>query len=245
MGITTGNGTAKLAPTKNYFTQDKNGVTSKTIVHTSGYVAFINKAADRHLDFSKVIKAENDTVYESEDADKSGAYKAGEAIKASIYKVSDVTIALPNTSKAENPASYLFETDLTTYSTSSSTYTVISFLNEEGEAFFSIGIKPRSAGSSFTFTVNDGETREINEKSLKQNGENNLRVEYIPTEGDTASVKIFVNGKLCYENAEYKTASVSGDKDMSFANLVFSHADNANNIRLRLDSTIIATIPAE
>lgn len=245
IGITVGEGTAKLSPKKIYFTEDKKGVASKTIVHTTAYVAYKTKGADRYLDFSKLIKAENDTVYEDESADKSGAYKAGEFIKASQYKVTDASITIPNGKTAENPASYLFETDLTTYSSSTATYTTISLLNADGTAFFNIGIKPRSTGSSFTFTVNDGETREINETSLKQNGENTLRVEYVPTAEDTASVKIYTNGILSYENAEFKTDAVAGDKDMTFSAVGIYHSDNANNVKLRLDSTTIVTIPAK
>ena len=245
IGITVGEGAAKLGPDKIYFTEDKKGVASKTIVHTTAYVAYGTKGADRYLDFSKLIKAENDTVYEDESADKSGAYKAGEFIKASQYKVADASITIPNSKTAENPGSYLFETDLTTYSSSTATYTTISLLNSDGTAFFNIGIKPRSTGSSFTFTVNDGETREINETSLKQNGENTIRVEYVPTAEDTASVKIYTNGKLSYENAEFKTDAVAGDKDMTFSAVGIYHSDNANNVKLRLDSTTIATIPAK
>ena len=245
MGITAGNGTSKLSPTKEYFTKDKNGVESKTIVHTSAYVAFGTKGTDKHLDFSKVIKAENDTVYADESADKSGAYKADETIKASKYSVTDASITIPNDVTVENPAYYLFETDLTTYSSSSSTYTTLFFLNSEDNAFFSMGITPRSTGSSFTFTVNDGEIREINENSLNQKGENTLRVEYTPSSEDTASVKIYVNGMLCYENAEYKTDAVAGDKDMTFSKIGIYHADNSNNVKLSLDSIIIATIAAD
>ena len=245
MGIVTGDGTTKLNPTKKFFTTDKNGVASKTIVYVSACVAFSAKGTDKCLDFSKLIKTESATVYEDTASDTSGAYKAGEFIKAANYKVSDSSITMANTAAAENPAFYLFETDFTTYSSASVTYTTISLLNEDGSAIFSIGIKPRAAGSSFTFTVNDGETREINEASLKQNGENNLRVEFAPSEGDTASVKIYVNGKLCYENAEYTADAIAGDKDMTFSAVGFYHSDSANNVKLRLDSTVIATVPAE
>ena len=245
MGITTGAGTSKLNPSKKYFTTDKKNVESKTIVYVTAAVAFGVKGSDNCLDFSKLIKAESDTVYEGEPADTSGAYKAGEFIKASQFKVTDSSITFANPAKAENPASYLFETDLTTYSSSTASYTTISLLNDEGAAIFNISIKPRSTGSTFTFTVNDGETREINETNLKQNGENSLRVEFTPSEGDTASVKIYVNGKLCYENAEYATDAIAGDKDMTFSAVGFYHSDSANNIKLRLDSTVIATIPAE
>ena len=155
-------------------------------------------------------------------------------------------MTIPNTAEVTSPASYLFETDLNIYSSSTATFTTISLLNAEGEAILSIGAKPRSKGSTFTFTVKEGsETVEINETSINQYSDHNLRVEYTPSAEDTASVSIYVDGKLCYKNAEYSSAATEGDKDMTFSAVKFAHSDTTNTVKLRLDSTIITTIAGE